>query len=168
MNLRVLSPWLLIGIGLPAGFLALMLLSYPQIWWFWRFSARNQQYYGMVADACDQVLAKAGTTTWEIKGEALRSLPPVLREMNPHHVYVRTNLVMVRVGGGVTSYFVSWGSEDTPIWQLSLTAGETRTSKVLFSRRKPEAANPAGAVDRAERVRRYIEHPGRAATDPPR
>jgi hypothetical protein len=151
MKRRSLKP--LIWIGVAALFVVLLVLSsYPQVLGYWLFSMRSQGYYARVADACDQLIAQGGAFPREIKGPALESLPPVLRKLNPDHLIIRDDLVMVRVGGGIISHFIVWRSDETDprAWRLSLADPESRKSHIVFSRRKPEAVNqsrqPTAAV----------------------
>src|SRR5690348_11436802 len=129
--------------------LAFVLASYPQIVGYWRFSMRSQEYYAKVADACDELIVRSSVPHHELKGADLKSLPAILTGLNPDHVIVETNLVLLQVGGGVVSHLIIWrtSEEDGALWKMSLALPENRTSRILFSRRRAQTANAAAAVD---------------------
>ena len=122
---------------------AIFLASYPQVIGYWRFMMRSQRYYTQIADACDSLVARAESSPHEISGIELRSLPAVLRDLNPDHVIIQTNLVMVRVGGGQVSYSFVWKAQETDAswWQLRVSSGDRRHSRSVFARRSPGSLN---------------------------
>jgi hypothetical protein len=132
-----------------------------QDWRYARFCWRGQQYYARVADACDQLLKLEEPLPCEVRGEKLQSLPAVLSELQPEYATVDTNLVLVRVG----RHLIIWRSDTGSSWKLITSDPESRTRDVRFSREKPLSANPTSAVDGGERLRRFIERSGPAATD---
>jgi hypothetical protein len=106
------------------------------------FSSRNQTYHAQVAQACDELLAQAEPMPREIRRDGLRSLPPVLRDLNPDYVMIETNLVMVVITGGLCHKII-WAPEqlNSSWWNLKTYVRDDREGRILFSKMKPGAAN---------------------------
>ena len=111
---------------------------FPQIVAYRHFLIRNQAYYSDVAQACDELLKKATDKPMELLGTNLASLPVVLLKLNPDHVIIQTDLVMIRVGSGMLCYSFVWGpGEDDPSrWRLLVTGPDRQSSRIVFTQIK--------------------------------
>jgi hypothetical protein len=102
----------------------------------------------------------------ELKRKKLQSLPPVLRDLNISYVDVDTNLVMIRVGGGLMSHYIIWKpAPEGSSWNLITGSHEARNSRVIYTVAKPASANPASAVDGGDWLLRVIERPRPTGTE---
>ena len=117
-------------------------------WRFVRFSWRGKIYYAQVAEACDEVMAKADPDKPELRGDRLLSLPPVLRDLRPVYVTVYSNVMMMRDDGGLLSHQIIWGpdSANESLWHLRIRSGDSRDSRIIFSKQRPKVANSASGV----------------------
>ncbi len=113
-----------------------------QDWSYTRFCWHGQEYYARIAAACDQLLAAAEPVPRDLKGERLRSLPPILRELDISRVVVDTNLVMVIIGSGLLSHQILWKpAADGLEWNLITSSPETRKRRVIYTKRRAASAN---------------------------
>ena len=137
-----------------------------QDWRYTRFCWRGQQYYARVAEACDQLLAAPESMPRKLKGEELKALPPVFRELNTSYVMVDTNLVVVTMGSGLLSHLIIWKpAADGSSWNLIKSTPEAGKSRVIYSKTKRTSANPPSSVDTPIASLLAFLRQGRSATD---
>ncbi|SRR6266404_7094153 len=119
-------------------FIVTFAISYPQILGYRLFLMRDKAYYSDVGRACDVLIKSTTGKPIELRGAGLSSIPPVLLKLNPDHVVVQTNLVMVRIGGGVICYSLVWGpgEDDSSQWHLSITGPDRHSCRTVFSQSK--------------------------------
>lgn len=137
-----------------------------QNWSYTRFCWRSQTYYAQVAAACEQLRVAPEPLPRKLKRGELRSLPPVLHDLDITYMIVDTNMVMMLIGGGLTSGQIIWKlSDDSSCWNLIRGTPETRKSRVIYTKATPLSANPASAVDAPIAALCAFERHGRRATD---
>ena len=134
MNIRTWVYRTLVSSCIALGIIVLVLVSCRQSVEYWRFSARGQDYYAQVAEACDGLLAQhAKDLPCKMAGDKLTSLPLILRGLAPSFVMVDTNCVSVLIGGGFNAYHILWVSSDGHLWNLRVYRGGPQ-SRVVFSK----------------------------------
>ncbi len=96
---------------------------------------RSQVYYAQLAGACNSLIAQSRMgANGELRLPGTNeTLPPLIRDLHPANVLVKTNGVLIRIGEGRGGYGITWYSEDTAagLWQLETFAEGTR--RVVFS-----------------------------------
>jgi len=106
-----------------------------------QFMARNPGYYRGLAESCDQLLSawtNQTSETWVLRGDD-KSLPPLILELNPSKVTLRSEFVWIMVGVTRPGFGITWakndyGDEDIR-WELSSHADGMKT--IVFSTNKP-------------------------------
>ncbi|MGO8930220.1 MAG: hypothetical protein ACLQU3_25405 [Limisphaerales bacterium] len=125
------------AIALIGGALALLIALYWPTFGQGQFMGQKDTYYAQMAAACDELIKGTGPMPREIREDSRQMLPAIIRELKPYRVIVQTNCVIVRVGAGLGGYRIFWCPDDTDItvWQLKIAAGDSRSRRILFSRR---------------------------------
>ena len=125
--------------------LLLVMLIYRSSPSYRSFMNRSPDYYTRVAEACDQLLAKAPivstnqVNTWPgfytLRGDD-SSLPAVLRELHANKVVVGTNRVAMVIGSPRTGYGVVWEPNGVNLGVWELTTAAEGLSRVVYSKNK--------------------------------